>query len=285
MKIKAFAKINWGLRIVGQRADGYHELDTLMQGISIFDEIDWKQGQNNAFSCSDPQLQTLDSNLVLRAVDAYAQAADISLDRGVIHLEKKIPIMAGLGGGSSDAAAMLRLLQNEFHALDEITLEQVALGLGADVPYCLQNGVLIRCRGIGEVIQSIAGARKYELLLVQPYEGISTKVLFESLPKEEEFAGSINQMIDAVVSADFSSVTDAVQNALLPAARMLVPEIGAIIGRLYDAGAQFATMSGAGSCCFGVFETRQVAEQAKRMFSNVCFCECAETLVVSKYEE
>lgn len=285
MKIKTFAKINWGLAVLGRRADGYHELDTLMQGISIFDEIDWQQEQGDSFSCSDIQLEKLDSNLVLRAVDAYRDATKGSFHNGAIYLTKNIPVMAGLGGGSSDAAAMLRLLQNEFGALDEKTLAQVALQLGADVPYCLQDGALMRCRGIGEKMQFVAGAREYALLLVQPQGGISTKILFESLAKKEKSAISMDEITEAVISGDFSVVSHTIQNALLPAAIDIVPQIDDIIKRLYDVGAQFASMSGAGSCCFGVFETRQMAEEAKALFSDVCFCQSAQTLIPSKVEE
>ncbi len=170
MSIDAPAKVNLVLRVLGKRADGFHAIETLMVPVTLSDrlEIGLCEGGGLEFTCSDPTLPLDGTNLVCRAVEAFRERT--GFDGGVrVHLEKRIPHGAGLGGGSSDAAAVLRGLNGLVGAgLEVEDLEELAAGLGSDVPFFVR-GVPAWCRGRGEIVEPHAGELPGgELLLVKP---------------------------------------------------------------------------------------------------------------------
>jgi 4-diphosphocytidyl-2-C-methyl-D-erythritol kinase len=175
MTLEAPAKVNLTLRVLGRRSDGFHDIETLMAPLDLADRLEMSLSENAGveFSCSDPALPTDGSNLVCKAVAAFAAAT--GREFGVrIHLEKHIPHGAGLGGGSSDAAAVLKGL-NELLAtnLSVEELETIAAKIGSDIPFFIR-GVPAVCRGRGERIQPVEGVPAAEILLVKPPFGIST---------------------------------------------------------------------------------------------------------------
>lgn len=175
MTLDAPAKVNLSLRVLGRRSDGFHDIETLMAPLDLADrlEISPRQKSGVEFSCSDPTLPADGTNLACRAAMAFAAAT--GRDIGVrIHLQKNIPHGAGLGGGSSDAAAVLKAL-NELSAanLSLGELESLAASIGSDVPFFIR-GVPAVCRGRGERIEPVAGIPAVEVLLVKPPFGVST---------------------------------------------------------------------------------------------------------------
>ena len=181
MLIRANAKINWTLDTVGMRADGYHLLDMLMQSISLHDTLTLEPAEDVTFSADGATRVPQDEgNLALRAALALRRHAGTA-QGAMIHLHKRIPSGAGLGGGSADAAAVLHGL----NALWELnlpmeTLRQIGLTLGADVPFCLIGG-LAHVQGIGEVIEPLPCPRIYHLVIIQPCRALSTPQVFRAL--------------------------------------------------------------------------------------------------------
>jgi len=174
MQILAPAKINLSLRILGKRADGFHKIETLITPISIYDKIDIeKQNRWIDFSCDDPMLSTGDDNLVVRAAKLFFEQTKIK--SGVsIKLQKKIPHGAGLGGGSSDAAATLRALNQLFEAqLSRDELAKIGSEIGSDVPFFLFESAAL-CKGRGEIVEPTKLKKKLSIVLLKPDFGVAS---------------------------------------------------------------------------------------------------------------
>ena len=189
MQILAPAKINLSLRVLGKRADGFHEIETLISPISLYDKIDIeKQNRWIDFSCDDPALSTGDDNLVVRAAKLFFEQTKIK--SGVsINLEKKIPHGAGLGGGSSDAAATLRGLNELFETkLSRNELEKIAGEIGSDVPFFLFQSAAV-CKGRGEVVETAKLRTKLSILLLKPSFGVPTTWAYSRWEKSKEIPG------------------------------------------------------------------------------------------------
>ena len=184
MLIQAFAKINWSLDITGVRDDGYHLMDMLMQPVSLADEITLTPSDTVSITTGGyPLCRADETNLAWRA--AAALKSFTGYPGGVsIHVQKSIPIGAGMGGGSSDAAGVLYGLNRLWKTgLSPETLERIGLQLGADVPFALRGG-LSRTRGIGEILENYENKYNYWLVIIQPCSGLSTAKVF-GLWKEE----------------------------------------------------------------------------------------------------
>ena len=264
MLIRANAKINWTLDTVGVRADGYHLLDMLMQSISLHDTLTMEPAEDVTFSADGATRVPQDEgNLALRA--ALALCRHTGTERGAtIHLHKRIPSGAGLGGGSADAAAVLHGL----NALWELnlpmeTLRQIGLTLGADVPFCLMGG-LAHVRGIGEVIEPLPCPRIYHLVIIQPCRGLSTPQVFRALDGMDISASRPNtpQALSALTGGNLALLADSLGNTLQPVAISMRPQIRQAITTLREHGARAAQMTGSGSAVFGVFATAAAARTA-----------------------
>ena len=189
MQILAPAKINLSLRILNRRPDGFHEIETLIAPISLYDKIDIeKQNRWIDFSCDDPTLSTGDDNLVVRAAKAFFEKTKIK--SGVsIKLEKQIPHGAGLGGGSSDAAATLRALNQLFEAkLSREELAKVGSTIGSDVPFFLFESAAI-CKGRGEIVSPTKLKKKLSILLLKPGFGVSSAWAYSRWQDSKEIPG------------------------------------------------------------------------------------------------
>ncbi len=258
MRITARAKINWTLDVLGTRDDGYHELDTVMQPISLHDTLTFAPADSLHLSVDG--VAPNENNLVLKA--ARALKAFCGTTHGAdIRLEKRIPLCAGLGGGSADAAATLKALNKLWElGLSFDTLSQIALTLGADVPFCLMDAPA-RARGIGERLSPVDSRLCCPLVLVQPCAGLLTKDVFARftpLPKPLD----MDEAVAALESGDLARLSTCAGNALLPAATSMQPILTNTISDLYARGATFAQMTGSGSVVFGAFEQASQADSA-----------------------
>ena len=282
MIIKAFAKINWHLAVLGQRQDGYHELDMVMQHIDLFDLLDIEPANALHLSVSgDQSLQADDSNLVMRAARAL-QKASRGHPGARILLHKAIPSGAGLGGGSADAAAALYGL-NEMWRLGytQTELQAIGLNIGADVPFCLEPGPA-HVHGIGEFIKPFKLDKISQLLIVKPQGSLSTKEVFAGFPNRGAANGGpiAQEVIAALRSGSLSLLKGNAYNDLQQPAIALMPEIRQAIDDLYALGAGFAQMSGSGSAVFGVFENKDKAAVAcDKIRGSYAFCQACSTLL------
>lgn len=189
MQFTAPAKINLSLEVRGKRPDGFHEIETLMVPISLADTLTIERGDCGiAFTCSDATLPAGDDNLVVRAAKLFFERMDIKPDVG-IHLEKRVPHGAGLGGGSSDAAATLMGLNELFGAgFDTPTLSAMASELGSDIPFFVYRSAAV-CKGRGEIVEPVAFAHPLPLLLLKPSFGVPTPWAYKQWRDSHELPG------------------------------------------------------------------------------------------------
>ena len=240
---KSYAKINWSLRITGKRADGFHDLETVFQTISLHDELTFHPSDTLSLTCDDPSIPVDDTNLVIRAARAVNATA-------AIDLRKRIPAGGGLGGGSSNAAATLQ-------ELGRGDLHEIALSLGSDVPFFLICGTAY-ATGRGEVLTPLESRAGVPLLLVLPEERVSTREAFARIDRYSEPLG-----IDAY--RDFSAFTNDFEEPVFA----MIPRLRQLKERLYASGARFAQMSGSGSTLFGVYENAAARDEAAAAFEDV----------------
>ncbi|TIS99092.1 4-(cytidine 5'-diphospho)-2-C-methyl-D-erythritol kinase, partial [Mesorhizobium sp.] len=262
--LHAHAKINLALHVTGRRADGYHMIESLAVFTRFGDRVEIELADRDGFSVSGRYASAVpldDSNLVVKARDTLRKRADLQHAPPVaIRLEKNLPVASGVGGGSSDAATVLRGLAETWRLdLDEAELARVALPLGADVPMCLAAKPLI-ARGIGDELSTVPGFPALGLVLVNPGITVSTAEVFNALSHRDN-----DGLPPLPGSLDFHSIRnwlEITRNDLEPAARVIQPAIGKALSVLNKAGAGFARMSGSGATCFGLFETGNVAKRA-----------------------
>lgn len=250
IRLTAHAKVNLFLEITGRRPDGYHTLSTAFQTISLGDELVFAPAAHLSLTCSDSSLPVDEQNLVMRAALRLREA--LKEERGAkIRLDKKVPMGAGLGGGSADAAATIKgLLQLWGRRLDISVVRRLAVGLGADVPFFLRGGLCF-ATGIGEKLKARKPLPKTWMVLVWPGFGVSTK---------EAYAKVRLPFTDLPIhrSADpRQSLFNRFESLVFPEH----PELPRLKSALLDAGATGALMSGSGSSVFGLAKSRVQAEQ------------------------
>jgi 4-diphosphocytidyl-2-C-methyl-D-erythritol kinase len=259
---RAVAKINLFLRVVGRRPDGYHELDSIFLPIALADEVrlELRTSGERAVRliCEAPGLGDEASNLASRAALAFLH--EFKIDASVlIQLEKQIPLGAGLGGGSSDAGAVLRMMSRLSRIDAPARLHAIAVKLGADVPFFLDPKPA-RIGGIGEVIEQLEGFPAMPLVLAIPPFGIATASIFKGL-KPEDWSGRAPE--SEIAAASSGEVTHAiVVNDLAIVAEREHREIGELRALLNTLGARAAQMTGSGSAVFGVFDSATDADRA-----------------------
>ena len=268
MKIKAYAKVNLALKVINKREDGYHNLVTIMDLVDIYDLLHISKCEKTIFTCSDKSLEN-NNNLIIKVINILKNEYPDAKELGVkIHLEKHIPYGAGLGGGSSDAAATLIAL-NYLWKLN-LTFEQMvnlALKIGSDVPYFLLGNLGI-LSGIGEKINHIDSNIKLYYLLILPDYSCSTKEVYEVNKIYGDDLENIDKMIIAFHQDDACSVIDNMFNDLTAAAISINnkdPKIKDIIEevnkKIIDNGVKGkAIMSGSGSTVFAAFTNRKDLE-------------------------
>ena len=265
----AQAKLNLTLGVLYKRADGYHALDTVMQTVSLFDRVFVEKSHSIEVRVTGMTLPQ--ENTMYKAAALYKQATGCGAK---IRCEKRIPMEAGMGGGSADAAAVLRGLQRLHRMADDRTLKEIALSVGADVPFLLHGGTC-RCEGVGEILTPFALGKRLWFVVAKPQEGVSTRELFSMLPLPRPQVKTLSA-VAALARGDLKALAPLMSNVLEPAATVLVPEIGILKQKLLDAGALQAQMTGSGSAVFGLFESEEAANAAlpavsDAAFSTVCY--------------
>ena len=263
IQVKAYAKINLGLNVLGRRQDGYHEVRMLMQTIRLFDKLTVKMTQTAGITLKSnlSYLPCDDNNLIYRAAALFFEETK---QRCGIHvtLEKHIPVAAGLAGGSSDAAATLTALNELYHtglSLEE--LKQLGIRLGGDVPYCLMQGTALS-EGIGERLTPLPAPPPAYCLVVKPPVSVSTRYVYEHLNLSDAPHPDIDALLSALNNKNLALIAANLGNTLESVTIPLHPEIAAIKAELLEAGALGALMSGSGPTVFGLFSDRPKAEHA-----------------------
>lgn len=266
-------KINLLLNVLGRRADGFHALETVLQPIPVCDTLEFTRAPAGVqLTCSDPALATGPSNLVHRAASAFLEAAAIR-EGVVIRLEKRLPLAAGLGGGSSNAAVTLTALNDLFdRPLEQARLHTLAAGLGSDVPFFLEAGPAL-ATGRGDQLERLApfvALRGSVVLLVYPGFGVSTPWAYQELRRFPEAlngqAGRARALIAALQSGDLETAGRRFFNALEAPVLEKYPVLALYQEFLRERGAVAALMSGSGSTTFAVFREPAIAEQAAEAF-------------------
>lgn len=251
--IRAYAKINLTLDVLGRRQDGYHELATVMQTVDLYDTICLTESADDKVHvrCDRPELSNAE-NLAVRAVEVVRQQLD--LRRGVVlELHKRIPMAAGLGGGSSDAAAILLALQKWWHLpLSSGDLLAMAATLGSDVPFFLTGGLAL-CEGRGERVTPLAPhwpTSMRWLVLVKPSIAVSTAAVFGNLPASDYSDGTHSRAICSALEEGREPLSTELHNALEHGVLERYPEVARARDDLLVAGANLARLSGSGPTLF-----------------------------------
>ena len=260
------AKINLFLEITGKREDGYHTLDTLMHTVSLADTlcIDITRGEGNIKLAANGgmPIPTDEKNIAYRAAQKYMSAFDIKGYDISIVIDKKIPVSAGLGGGSTDGAGVLRALEDTFKIGDRETLDKIALWVGADVPFCMYGGCM-RAGGIGEILSPVGEIPKDMFIVIaRGKEGVNTAKAYADIDKLPAYTPkSADEMIKRIENKD-RSFTDLLFNRFEDSVIVDIPEIRFIKEELLKFGALSALMSGSGSAVYAFFEDKKNASAA-----------------------
>ncbi|MGI6109905.1 MAG: 4-(cytidine 5'-diphospho)-2-C-methyl-D-erythritol kinase [Eubacteriaceae bacterium] len=262
--IEAAAKINLALDIVGKRPDGYHDMRMINHSCMLADRITLVPDGAYSLDCDSAGLDTGENNLVTRAVRLMERESGKTADFKLV-LEKHIPEQAGLAGGSADAAAVLKLL-NEYWELNLTTAELAQLGtcLGADIPYCVTGGTAL-VEGIGEQITPLDPGRPEDLpgwlLIVKPGVSVPTPQAFAAADKQGLYHPDIRGLVTTVRDGAYDRLAEFGGNSFFPAVSGRYPEIAEIRQELLDRGAQYAVMSGSGSSVVGYFPEETIRDR------------------------
>lgn len=262
--LKTPAKINWTLDVVRKRSDGYHDISTIMQSIAIYDEIKIRSLSEKKIvvGVSDPNIPDGEDNIAYKA--AKLMLDSFKIDRGLdIYISKQIPSAAGLGGGSSDGAAVMFGIKYMYDIdVDLDTLISMGSVIGADIPFCILGGTAL-AEGIGEKLTPLPSIDKFWLIIVKPNINISTGEIYGRIQVDNIVnRPDNNRFIQALYSGDLEGMAKYGSNVLEGVSASLYPIIYDIKSDIRKAGAVYTLMSGSGPSVFGVFKTRDEAKKA-----------------------
>ncbi len=266
LSLRAYAKVNLALDVLGRRADGYHEVRMIMQTVGLYDQIDLIRREQPGITVETNlyYLPVNESNLVYKAADLLMK--EFAVSGGVhIRLKKYIPVAAGMAGGSSDAAAVLYGVNKMFGlglSLEE--LQRRGAKIGADVPYCVMRGTAL-CEGIGEKLTPLPPMPQCQVLIAKPAVSVSTKSVYENLHADRltaEQHPDVDGMVEAIRRQDLRGVAARMGNVLETVTVPEHPEIGEIRKLMLESGALNAMMSGSGPTVFGLFSDPRAAAAA-----------------------
>ena len=262
-QIKAFAKINLGLDVVGRLENGYHQVRMIMQTVGIYDELTLERTASGIIVTTDcGELPTDENNLVYKAAKLMKEHYGIS--QGLrIHLKKKIPIAAGMAGGSTDAAAAMKGINRLFDlgcTLEELV--ELGVAIGADVPYCVMGGTAL-AEGIGEKLTALVPAPDCYVLVAKPDINVSTKYVYEHLDATGiKKHPDIDGMAAAIEAGSLQGILDRMENVLESVTVKAYPVIHTLKNRMKELGAVNSLMSGSGPTVFGIFIEKETAQRA-----------------------
>ena len=279
-EVYAPAKLNLYLDVLGSRTDGFHELETLLVPVRIYDQLRWSDfpGATSGASlriCNLPQevspasppMDAGAENLVWRAAERLAQAAGIE-PRGTFELYKRIPVQAGLGGGSSDAAAALVLANAAWGiGYSRQRLAELAADVGCDVPFFLSGGAAV-CRGRGELVEKVAGLPRLHFVVVKPPVNLSTAEVFGQWKANSVAMGGLTTLIELLRGGALAQAARWMVNRLEEAAATLSPWIERVRFELAKQSFCGRLMTGSGSACFGVVRSAWQARRVARLLSG-----------------
>ena len=277
LKVKAYGKINLALDVVGKRDDGYHMLNTIMQSVSCCDLLDFtlSEGEGIEIACDLESFPKGEDNIITKACYAFADFTHIDFGCKItVTVEKDLPSQAGMGGGSADAAATLRALDFMFNTrLTDEQLCSIAVGLGADVPFCITGGTRL-CQGVGEIMSRLPSP-DCAFVIVKPDIGISTP---EAFRKYDSIANpkrcNMDVLLRYIGGGKLFGICSNLFNVLEYAADC--EEISHAAEQLKNSGALAAVMTGSGSAVFGVYPDLSAAQSAAEKltdWSYKCVCQ------------
>jgi len=276
--LRAFAKVNYALEVRELREDGYHEISTVMQSVSLADEVEIENAGEGFELRVEPEgieIGPPAENTVYRAWGLLGDLVGLSRPPARVRLRKAIPAGAGLGGGSADAAAALVGLNELFElGLSFAKLREIGLRIGADVPFCLSGGTALG-EGIGELLSPLPPPPPHHLVVAKPASGARTARVYRAYHERPKGSNAfVGPVAEALRASDLGAFARALGNDLAPVTKDLVPEVRALEEELLRKGARGAAMSGSGTAVFGVFgteaEARTVAEGLRAPFVGAC---------------
>ena len=263
LKLNAYAKINLGLDVIGRLPNGYHEVKMIMQSVGICDELTFeKQPSGITVTTDSGELPADENNLIYRAAKLLLDTCAVK--EGVrIHLTKRIPIAAGMAGGSTDAAATLKAVNQLFRfGKSKEELMELGVKIGADVPYCILGGTAL-AEGIGERLTPLPPMPDCHLLVAKPDINVSTKYVYTTLDAAPIlFHPDIDGMTAAILAGDLTGITAKLGNVLETVTVPAHPIISKIKEKFLELGSDGVLMSGSGPTVFGIFSDKTAAEKA-----------------------
>lgn len=267
----AYGKLNLTLDILGRRPDGYHDLEMVMCSVSVADELTLMLGTGQPWTvvCGTDGIPDGPDNLCWKAARAFFDASQRDPGGLRIEIRKTIPAQAGMAGGSSDAAAVLRALNRYYGCFSDVQLRSIGLTVGSDVPYCLFGGTAL-ARGRGEVLSRLPALPENAcFVLVKPDFAVSTPALFRRIDAVGVTERPDNAaMVAALEAGDLSAIGRLLQNAFEPIVAETYPVVREIRAALLQNGALGARLTGTGSVVFGLFDSSDAAAQAARNLGN-----------------
>ncbi|MEG0978188.1 MAG: 4-(cytidine 5'-diphospho)-2-C-methyl-D-erythritol kinase [Bacilli bacterium] len=264
---QAHAKVNLALNVIGKRADGYHELEMIMVPLSLHDTIHIEISEQDSLRSDDPSMPCNDSNTIMKAIKLMRGKYALK-HAYCVYVEKSIPMQAGLGGGSSDAATILKAI-NEIESLNLSEDELVLLGkqVGADVCFCIKDTCAL-VSGIGEKIEPFKNHCDFSMLLVKPAMGVSTKEAYETLDIQQAIHPDCSSVKEALNKDDFAYLCASLGNTLESSAFKIAPKVLELKQQLIDYGFEGVLMSGSGSTVFAITRNNELLERAKEAFKK-----------------
>jgi len=261
------AKINLSIDVLEKLPNGYHSVEMIMQSVNLCDIVTIEKRYSGiTINCEQPYVPNDRRNIACKAAEAFFAYSPV---RGGAHIsiKKNIPVSAGLGGGSTDAAGVLKGLNQLYgNVLTRAQLMQIAVKIGADVPFCIDGGTQL-ARGIGDELTRLPDFENVDIVLVKPPFPISTAYVYKHLNLEEvEERPDTSGLINAIAGMDIRTVAEKMRNVLETVSVSKYPELGTIMERFMEYGALSARMSGSGPTIFGIFENSEKAVYAKEKF-------------------
>jgi len=280
LKEIAYAKINIGLNIIEKRSDGYHNIDTIMQSITLFDEIILKKSPGITIFCTDPDIPSGKTNTAYKAAESFFKRADIDFSETGIHIQiiKNIPSKAGLGGGSSDAAAVLRGL-NKLYCTKYSTaiLRELALEVGSDVPFCIEGGTQ-RALSRGEHLRKLPDFKNIDLVVLMPDESVETGYAYEMFSKTSSPYHPDMELIEkALKNNNLSEIGLHLGNTFESLVFPNKPLIEKAMHDILSMGSTACSMTGSGSAVYGFFQSEEDASKAFSKLKNSYYAYKAKT--------
>ena len=280
LHIRSYAKINLCLNITGKRKDGYHELDMVMVPISLHDSLVvdlLKKSPDNFVTVDDFSIGSFNYNLATFSIDKLRSVYHFD-EKFRILIHKVIPIQAGLGGGSSNAACSLKAVNDllQLGASDEELME-IGKTLGCDIPFFVKCKPA-RCKGLGEILEPIEIKNNYYVLIVKPEADCSTREVYLAADSMDLPVCNVDNVIKALQEGDDDLLAASMGNALQAPAITLVPQIQTIIDELHDCGLKIVQQTGSGSAVFALSTDKKLLKKVLKQFENKYQVELARVL-------